>query len=82
MSRVIWSPQTIRDIESIRDFIALDSVVYAGLVAQRIVRAVERLESFPESGRIVPELQRPDVREVIHRPSESCTDSATMSLKS
>jgi toxin ParE1/3/4 len=68
VSRIVWSPQAIRDLESIHDFIALDSAVYAALVAQRIVRAVERLGSFPQSGRIVPELQRPDVREVIHRP--------------
>jgi ParE-like toxin of type II ParDE toxin-antitoxin system len=30
--------------------------------------AVERLRSFPESGRVVPELNRPEIREVIVRP--------------
>lgn len=29
---------------------------------------MERLSRFPESGRIVPELNRPDVREVIVSP--------------
>jgi toxin ParE1/3/4 len=47
---VIWSPQAIRDVESIRAFIARDSPSYADLEARRIVAAVERLGAFPESG--------------------------------
>ena len=68
MTSVVWSPQAIRDVESIRAFIAQDSTSYAGLVARRIVTAVERLHSFPESGRIVPERQDPAIREVIVTP--------------
>ena len=68
MTSVVWSPQAIRDIESIRAFIAQDSTSYAELVARRIVTAVERLHSFPESGRIVPERQDPAIREVIVTP--------------
>lgn len=63
MTSVTWSPESIRDVESIRAFIAQDSPVYAELVARRIVAAVERLHFFPESGRIVPER-----REVIVAP--------------
>jgi addiction module RelE/StbE family toxin len=68
VNRVIWSPQALHDLESVRDYIAQDSSTYATLVVQRIVASVERLASFPESGRVVPELQRADVREVVHRP--------------
>jgi len=38
---------------------------YAALLVERLFAAVDRLESFPESGRIVPEFQRRDLREVI-----------------
>src|SRR5205823_2052721 len=62
---VTWSPEAIRDVESIRAFIAQDSPVYAELVARRIVAAVERLHFFPESGRMVPERQDPEIREVV-----------------
>jgi plasmid stabilization system protein ParE len=62
---IIWSPQAIHDIESIRAFIAQDSPSYAELVAQRLVAAVERLQSFPESGRIVPERQDAVIREIM-----------------
>ena len=68
MTAIIWSPQALEDLESIREYIAQDSARYAELVVARIVSSVERLRSFPESGRVVPELNRPDIREVIVRP--------------
>jgi toxin ParE1/3/4 len=68
VTRIIWSPQSLRDLESIRAYIAADSPTYAALVIERIVVSVERLAAFPESGRIVPERNSPDIREVIVRP--------------
>ena len=68
MTSVTWSPESIRDVESIRVFVAQDSPVYAELVTRRIVAAVERLYAFPESGRIVPERQDPEIREIIVAP--------------
>lgn len=65
MTELIWSPQALRDLEGIRAYIALDSPLYADLTVRRIVAAVERLKAFPESGRIVPERNAPDIREVI-----------------
>lgn len=65
MAEVRWTDQAIEDVESIRDFIARDSPRYALLVAERLVGAVERLESFPRSGRIVPEFKDDRLREVI-----------------
>jgi toxin ParE1/3/4 len=35
------------------------------LAVRRVLAAVERLRAFPESGRIVPERNTPDIREVI-----------------
>jgi plasmid stabilization system protein ParE len=43
----IWSPQAIRDIESIRAFIAQDSPPYADLEARRIVAAVQTASYVP-----------------------------------
>lgn len=60
-----WSPQSFQDLDAIRAYIAEDSPVYAELTVQRIVTAVERLRMFPDSGRMVPEIQRPELREVI-----------------
>jgi toxin ParE1/3/4 len=68
VSRISWSPQALRELEAIRDYIAVDSPRYAELVVDRIVAAVERLQAFPDSGRVVPERNDPQIREVIVRP--------------
>ena len=68
MSALTWSPEALRDTESIRAYIAEDSERYADLVVRRIMAAVERLAAFPESGRIVPERNEPAIREVIAAP--------------
>ena len=68
MTPISWSPQALRDVESIREYIAQDSPRYAELVVHRIIASVERLRAFPESGRVVPERGDPEIREVIVRP--------------
>jgi addiction module RelE/StbE family toxin len=68
VTQIIWSPQALRDIEAIRAYIAEDSPRVAELVVGRIVKAVERLEAFPESGRKVPERNDPEIREVLESP--------------
>ena len=68
MTPVIWSPQSLHDPESIRSHIAEDSAAYAELVVRRIVAVVERLHTFPESGRMVPEREAPNIREIIVNP--------------
>ena len=68
MKRLIWSPRSIRDLESIHAHIAQDSPFYADLVVQRLVLAPDRLRQFPESGRVVPERGEPEIRELIVRP--------------
>jgi toxin ParE1/3/4 len=62
---VRWTDQAVEDLWAIREFISRDSPQYGRLVAERIYDATARLEDFPRSGRIVPELNRTDLREVI-----------------
>ena len=65
MVRIIWSPDAAVDLETICDYIAKDSEHYARLFAQGIINVIERLLIFPESGRIVPEYNQKDLREII-----------------
>ncbi len=62
--RLIWSPQALDDIEGIAEYIARDSEFYAAVVAQRLFEAAEPLTTFPQSGRIVPEVNNPKIREL------------------
>ena len=65
MTQLRWTPQAVEDLEAIHAYVARDSTHYATLLVERLFTAVDRLATFPESGRIVPEFQRPDLREVI-----------------
>ena len=65
MIRVIWTRQAVEDVEAIKAYVARDSVQYASFLVERVVAAVDRLESFPESGRVVPEVGDGSLREVI-----------------
>ena len=66
MTRVIWTREAVEDVEAIKAYVARDSVRYAALLAERIVAAVGRLELFPESGRVVPEVGDASLREIIY----------------
>lgn len=65
MIELLWSPRSVADLEEIRAFIEVDSPAWADLTARRLVAAVERLREFPDSGRMVPERQLPDLREIV-----------------
>ncbi len=67
MARIIWSPNASDDLESICEFIAIDSEYYARLFAKQVIKAIERLIVFPESGRIVPEYNLRNIREIIYQ---------------
>ena len=61
---VIWSGPAKKHLKQIYDYIALDSKYYAKNVVQNIVHKSETLKAFPEIGRVVPEIDDPNVREV------------------
>ena len=65
MAEVVWTRQAVEDLEGIRAFIARDSEHYATLVYERLVESVDRLETFPLSGRVVPEFGEESIREVV-----------------
>jgi len=67
VARLIWSPQARDDLYEIHQHIARDSLHYADRYLDRIVDAVERVEQFPRTGRIVPERRRDDIREIVVR---------------
>ena len=65
MTPIRWTEQAVADLRSIREFIERDSPRYGRLVAERLYEATATLELFPRSGRVVPELGRDDLRELI-----------------
>jgi addiction module RelE/StbE family toxin len=49
--KVVWSRRAIRHLERLREYIERESEQNAALVAGRILKAVDLLESHPEIGR-------------------------------
>ena len=66
--RLRWTVQAAEDLASIKEFIGRDSPTYALGIARSLYNAAETLVTFPDSGRMVPERGRPEVRELIRPP--------------
>ncbi|HLF18553.1 MAG TPA: type II toxin-antitoxin system RelE/ParE family toxin [Candidatus Omnitrophota bacterium] len=66
MGKIIWAPSALDDIEAIARYIERDSIDQAALFVTRIIEMTDHLEGFPESGRIIPEINKKDCREIIY----------------
>ena len=60
---VVWSPEALEDVDDIAAYIARDSAFYAAAVVEKLLVTAAKLNQFPQSGRIVPELNQPDICE-------------------
>ncbi|HMU84831.1 MAG TPA: type II toxin-antitoxin system RelE/ParE family toxin [Leptospiraceae bacterium] len=65
---VSWSETALKDLSNIYDFISQDSVGYAGGMADKLIDAADRLGTFPNIGRKVPEFDQEHIREVLVGP--------------
>ena len=68
MAEIIWTEPTLQELDSIAEYIALDNVVAASALIEEFFEKIERLENFPQSGRIPPELPNSVYREVVVSP--------------
>jgi toxin ParE1/3/4 len=65
MVKLIWTDQAIEDLGDIGDFIAENSERYAKLTIKKLYDRTNILKEFPRTGRIVPEKNEENVRELI-----------------
>ena len=62
---VRWSPSALRDVDLIHDFIAQDSDKYARKTIDKFFNRVLALQTNPMLGRMVPEYNDPNIRELL-----------------
>ncbi len=62
---VKWTSNAIKDIDNIAEFISKDSVKYAQIQVQLFFEKVTVLKTHPFIGRIVPEYNSDELRELI-----------------
>lgn len=55
----------VEDLKAINNYISLDSTFYALRFVAKLIKRVDQLSEFPESGRVVPEKNLNEIRELI-----------------
>lgn len=66
--RIAWTEKAEKQLDQIFNYIAEDSALYACRTVEKIIERAESIVSHPQKGRIVPEYEREDIREVFHHP--------------
>jgi len=68
MAEVVWTEPALQELDAIAEYISLDNPVVASHLVQEVFDKIERLEDFPQSGRVPPELPDSVYREVVIPP--------------
>lgn len=68
MAEVIWTEPALHELDALAEYIALDNPVAASALVKDVFDKTERLENFPKSGRIPPELPDSVYRELVVPP--------------
>ena len=66
--KIIWSLQARDDLREVVSFIAADNPTAAETFGYRLMSKVDLLANFPQLGRVVPEENDENIREIILRP--------------
>jgi toxin ParE1/3/4 len=66
--KVYWTDEALIHLDNIYRHIAEDAPVYARRMVDKITRRSQQIGVFSQSGRMVPEYQDIDIREIIEPP--------------
>ena len=65
MAEITWTSSALTDLTEIGEYIATDSPKYAELTVSKLYHKVEILVTHPRVGRMVPEMEQENLRELI-----------------
>ena len=65
MVRIEWTDIAIEDLNDIGEYIGKDSKKYAKIVVEKLFSSTNVLKLNPRIGRMVPEFNNPNIRELI-----------------
>jgi len=75
MGEIKWSEKASSNLQAIFDYISRDSRLYAARYVKALIKATKKLEKMPRCGRMVPEFENRELREVIYRNHRWVLDS-------
>ncbi len=67
MVTVKWTRNALDELDEIAKYISRDSPKFAKILVNQMFETAKHLEQFPKLGRIVPEYNNPDLREIIYK---------------
>ena len=68
MAQIIWTEPALDDLNDIAEYIAVSNPYAAKQLVETVFEKVERLEQFPDSGRVPEEISNLNYREVVVTP--------------
>lgn len=63
--KVLWTDASVVQLEAISEYVAQTSPEYARRIVDRLTKRSTQIAAFPFSGRMVPEYEMNEVRQVI-----------------
>jgi toxin ParE1/3/4 len=63
--KVLWTDAAVAQLAAIHDYVAQTSPEYASRIIDRLTKRSIQLSTFPFSGRVLPEYELREVREVV-----------------
>ena len=63
--KIVWTLRSREDLQDIATFIAKDNPQAALSLGDLIFERVDRLERFPQFGRVLPKRNHPNIREIV-----------------
>ncbi|MHA1488484.1 MAG: type II toxin-antitoxin system RelE/ParE family toxin [Promethearchaeota archaeon] len=80
-----WNERALEDLDHFSKYIARDSKNYAILFVKKIYDSIQKLADFPKIGRVIPEVNISNIRElifqryrIIYRVLEDCVEILTI----
>ncbi|WP_351123275.1 type II toxin-antitoxin system RelE/ParE family toxin [Shewanella sp. T24-MNA-CIBAN-0130] len=68
MAEIIWTNPALDDLNDIAEYISLSNMLSAKTWVTNMFEKVERLDTFPESGKVPIELSNLNYREIVVNP--------------
>ncbi len=65
--KIVWSPLALKRVQEIAAYIAMDKPSAAEDWIRGLLKTVAKLGRYQESDRIVPEVKRADIREIVYK---------------
>ncbi|AWY00429.1 plasmid stabilization protein [Marinomonas primoryensis] len=68
MAQIIWTEPALNNLNDIAEYIAVSNPYAARQLVESVFSKVQRLEQFPDSGRIPEEISTLNYREIVVNP--------------